>query len=590
MATYDGYLINHESAVMREQQLQVPWIGWDRDWDELWGHSIGVFGGWDIDWADNWGNPQRGTWRPVNTAIEMPQGLGVYAGARTGGSPISWEENTYAGTIAPGWGTGFYNRILIEPTFIDFGSILGTQSFEIEIFNAYLADSTLSDLVETNFRTGLTLTADATPTVYGALEERTYTLEAVLAGPPRIDATLTFDWLAPIVDIDVSIIGTRIVLLPVTYRARMRETLIWKTDVLNSYNGTEQRVKVRRYPRHRLSVKAYLDREERTRVENLIYGWRQRDWAIPIWHEARKADSPVLEDDTIIDVDTQYADFRVDGLAALWESPKKFDVFQIDSFTASSITLTRGVNSDFDDPWVMPVRTARMVKNPIRRTTGYDAVLDTILEVTDNYAYPADASAIQYLGEDTFFMEPLQTGRDGSPDTYEHRMVVIDNVSGLVNQYAPWDNIRIQRDFELILEGAQEIWEFKQWLYRRAGKLVPFYMPTYEYNLRVLNTGTVVDSLEVVENDYATQATSRNHIVIKQTDGTYLFREIIDAEINQISGNTDLTLDVSLNIDASTIDEVNFIGLKRLSSDQIDLEWLANSVVSVTVPIVELEP
>jgi hypothetical protein len=169
-------------------------------------------------------------------------------------------------------------------------------------------------------------------------------------------------------------------------------------------------------------------------------------------------------------------------------------------------------------------------------------------------------------------------------------MVVLDNESGLISQYAPWDNLRIGRSFELILEGLQEVWEMRQWLDRRAGKLTPFWMPTFENNLKVLNTGTVVDSLEVVNADYSVQSSARKTIVIKKTDGSYVFREIIDAIFNAISGNEDLTLDSSLNFDASEIDEVNFIGLKRLNSDQIEFDWLANNVVSVTLPIIELEP
>jgi hypothetical protein len=589
MATYDGYLIEPIAGVNREQQNQVPWIGWDRDWDELWGHVINSFGGWNVSFGDNWGSPQKGTFPHINVAKDTESTL---VGPRTGGSEISWEENSYTGHLAYSIEDDFYNRILVEPIFIDFGSILGTQSFEIDVFNAYLVDSVLSDIVETNFRTGLTLDAEATlPTTYGALEERTYTIEAVLAGPPQIDATITLDWLSPITDIDIGIIGTRIVLLPVTYRHKMRETMLWKTDVLNSYNGTEQRVKVRRNPRHRLAIKAYLDKDERHRVENLMYGWRQREWAIPMWHEARNVDGVVAQDDLTINVDTQYGDFRVDYLAVLWENPRKFDVFQIESLTTSSITLPRGVNDNYGlNAIVMPVRTARMVKDPIRYTTGYDAVLETILEVTDNTSYPADPSAIQYNGEDTFFMEPLQTGADGSPDSYHYDMVVLDNQSGLVNQYAPWDNIRIKRQFELIVEGLQDIWEMRQWLDRRAGKLVPFYMPTYENNFKILNTGTVVDSLEVLEEDFTTQSSTRTTIVIKKTDGTYIFRTIIDSVLNEVSGNVDLTLDTALNFDASEIDEINFIGLKRLDSDQIDFDWLANNVVSVTIPIIELEP
>jgi hypothetical protein len=67
MTTYDGSIIFPEHGVNREQQNQVPWIGWDRDWDELWGHVVNPFGGWDIDFGENFGSPQKGTFNRLTS-------------------------------------------------------------------------------------------------------------------------------------------------------------------------------------------------------------------------------------------------------------------------------------------------------------------------------------------------------------------------------------------------------------------------------------------------------------------------------------------------------------------------------------------
>jgi hypothetical protein len=114
MATYDGYLIEPIAGVNREQQNQVPWIGWDRDWDELWGHVINSFGGWNVSFGDNWGSPQKGTFPHINVAKDTESTL---VGPRTGGSEISWEENSYTGHLAYSIEDDFYNRILVEPIF-----------------------------------------------------------------------------------------------------------------------------------------------------------------------------------------------------------------------------------------------------------------------------------------------------------------------------------------------------------------------------------------------------------------------------------------------------------------------------------------
>lgn len=585
MANYTGYIEFPLPLGLTDTLPHVPAEGWNRDWGNQWGAVISPFRGWNVEWGFNWSSPGDGTIEPT---IFAPDSLAQVSGSVTKHGHLQFPNNNFTGVWSTGFGDIFYNRILIEPAAIDFGSIVSDQEADIEIFNGYLVSSTLSDLVETNFDSGLTLTAESTPVAYLPLEEKTYTVKATLNGPPQTDAILTFDWLSPIPDISIPITGSRIVLLPVTYRDKVKETLMFKTDVMNSYNGTEQRVMIRQNPRHRLAIRAYLNKDDRFRVENLIYGWRGRIWAIPMWPEARYG-SPITEGDLTVYVDTTYADFRVDGLAVVYEHSRKFDVFQIASKTGTSLTLDRGVNDDYDNPIVMPIRSARMVKDPVRKTTGYDAILEAILEVTDNLAYPAAASAIQFNGEDTFFMEPLQTTADGAPDRYEHRVDLMDNTTGVIEQFTPWNFLRVNREFELIIEGPQDIWEMREWLYRRAGKLRPFYMPTYENNMRLLSQGTITDSFVVEEDAFSTQSSARNHIAIKLTDGSYLFRTVIASEIN-VDGNTDITVDPSLNIQAEDVDEINFFGLKRLTSDEIDITWMPNNVVSVVIPITEVEP
>lgn len=585
MASYTGYIVTPIIPELTSTYGYVPAEGWNRDWGNQWGSVLSPFRGWNINWGFDWGTTGRGTIEASAYAAAVNAAVSDSVSKH---GHLQFPANNYAGFVAPGFADIFYNRILIEPTSIDFGSIVSDQELDIEIFNGYLVNSTLSNLIETDFDSGLSLDAETTPAIYLPLEEKTYTVAATLNGPPQTDAVLTFDWLAPIPDISIPITGTRIVLLPVTYSDRVRETIMFKTNVLNSYDGTEQRVKIRQNPRHRLAVSAYLNRDDRFRVENLIYGWRGRIWAIPMWPEARIG-SNITQGDLTINVDTTYGDFRVDRLAVVYEHSRKFDVFQIASKTDTSLTLDRGVNDNYSNPVIMPVRSARMIKDPIRTTSGHDAILETILEVTDNLAYPAAASAIQYNGEDTFFTEPLQTSDDGAPDRYEQRIDVIDNTTGLVELSTPWNYTRVNREFELILEGAQDIWEMREWLYRRAGKLRPFYMPTYENNMRLISQGTIADTFEVEEDAFSTQATARNNIAIKLTDGSYLFRTITDSEIN-VSGNTDITIDTPLNIQADEIDEINFFGLKRLTSDEVELTWMPNNVASVVIPITELEP
>lgn len=529
-----------------------------------------------------------GTWTPTGEAHLV--GINAARGTFTNTQPIALREFNFSGVVAPSINTVFYNRILVEPVRIDLGSIVSEQSRNILVFNGYLSSVTLSSIDQNSFDSGMSFAADSPPYVYLPLLERTYTLTVTVAGQPQIDASIDFNWLGGINSISVVILGSRIVLLPVVFRSQVVETLVWKTDIILAYEGVEQRIRLRRSPRQQLRVYAWLDRVERNRIENLLVGWRKRTWAIPMWIESRYASSPIIEGDTVVNVDTHYADFRIDSLAVIWESLTKFDVFQIGGLTDSTITLLRGVNDDYSNPIIMPVRSARMMGNPVRAASGYDGVLKANLEVVDNIAFDPSASATQFLGEDFYDVVPLYgEGTDGVEDEYDHRIDVLDFESGIVQQYAPWSQIQIGRSFELVLDGLEEIWNHRMWLHRRAGRLRPFYMATYENNFFLLSEGNLGDTIEISQNNYAAQGTERNHIAFRlKSTGAYVFRTVLDAE-DLPNGNINITLDSALNVDSGDVEEISFIGLKRLGSDRQSLTWLPNNVALTKIDIKEIE-
>jgi hypothetical protein len=529
-----------------------------------------------------------GTWTKGHVAHNP--GTGGIDGTFTNNQPMALRGATFSGYVAPGINAVFYNRILVEPVYLDLGSIVSEQQRTILVFNGYLTSQVLSAIDENDFDSGMTLNGASAPTVFAPLQEEEYTLVVTVAGAPQIDASVVYNFSVLGVAISVTIIGSRIVLLPVTFRSRVVETLVWKTDVIEAYDGGEQRIRLRRSPRQQLKVKAYLDRIERNHVENLLVGWRKRIWAVPMWIEARSADSPITSGDLTIDVDTRWGDFRTDGLAVVWESPDKFDVFQIAGLTDSEITLYRGVNDDYPAPVIMPVRSARMMKNPTRTASGHDGILSADLEVTDNTYFDTDPSDIQFLGEDFYDVTPLyDEGGDGLDDEYEHRIVLLDYGVGEARQYAPWDHIKIARSFELVLEGLEQIWEHRMWLHRRAGKLRPFYMTTYENNIWILTEGNIGDSFEAYQNSYVTHGSERNHLAFRlKADGSYIFKTVTGVE-NLPSGNMSITIDSALNVDAADVDEVSFVGLKRLDSDRLSFTWMANNVAITKVPMKEIE-
>jgi hypothetical protein len=507
-------------------------------------------------------------------------------GASTFNLPVTSPDRTSIGYIAGSYKEVFYDRILIEPVYIDFGSVLSVQQQDILVFNAYLSNRTESNITLNDFDNNTTFIGDTTPSVYLPLEERTHSIIIDPDGPPNIEASIDYDWQGTSDDITVDFIGTRIVLLRITYRAGVKENLLWLNNVMESRNGTEQRVRHRDAPRQQFAVQAYLNKDDRNLIENIMYGTRGTTFAIPVWTESRDGD-PITSGDTVINVSTLYGDFRLDGLALIWESSRKFHAFQIDAITDTTITTDRGVPTDFDNPVIMPIRTARFLNDPTRNTTGYDGVFTGAFEVTDNIKLATSASAVQYNGEDFYDDIPLMSNMNGLPDKYNTRVDLLDYKTGVIELVAPWNYNRVNRQFELILDGLEEIWNFRLWLHRRAGRLVPFYMPTFENNLTIIDRGILTDALTCRNDEYSGQSSSRDNMAFRRSDDTWYFRNVLSSAVNSLNQDA-IVLDSALGFDYTELEFSSYMGLKRLASDKIEITWLSNNVALVSLSITEI--
>lgn len=582
--------IAYKGTLYRNIQRRASWsVAWGENYDG----RFDSFSGWGSNFGFDYDKTKGGYKIGINDKLGVYVDTDDIIGMR--GNDV-WHEVTNRKTnftgakIASSYSDIFYNRILIEPVFVDFGNILSTQSIKIEIFNAYLENKILQTLLKSGFDEGTTYTDIITPNTFLPLENRVTYLTASTMGEPQLDATLVFDWEGSIPSITIKAVGSRIVLFPVFFDSDVKEELLWATDVLNSYDGTEQRVRIRNQPRQRLNVRGYLNYDDRTRLDNLIWGWRKRVWAIPMWIEARVG-STVTKDSAVINVDTRYADFRIGGLAILFESAAKFDVFQIIALTTTTLTANRGIAKTFVNPIVMPVRSARMVSDPVRKTSGNTGDISALFEVTDNIAFAGSATAIQYNGLDTFFDEQLATGGDiHVEDNYEHRVDVIDTITGIVQTVSPWTYTRVNRTFEMIFEGPQAVWNLRQWLHRRSGRLVPFYGSNSEDAFRILSAGTIVESFSAFNNDYANQASARNNIAVYLKNGTMSIHKIVAATTSADGTNVTVRFQPDLNQQVVNIKSIQLMTKKRLSSDNITLEWKADHKAFVKIPTTELKP
>lgn len=480
----------------------------------------------------------------------------------------------------------YYNRIHLIPAKVDVGNLVSDQYFDVVVWNAYFVPRTLESISQSG-TSGISFNGPTPPSVWQGLQSKIYQLTVTTDGSPDIDASYLMNWDGSADDAAITIVGSRIVSLVYPFEAPATEILEWKTNIITSNDGTEQRIRVRKAPRQSYSVKYPLQNSDLRAAENRAYGWLARRWAVPLWSEAQQVGS-IGTGLTSIPVDTTGSDYRADSLVFVYESNAVNTTMDIDTVAAGQLNLKRATQAAYSTPWVMPVRIGS-VKGGIKKNyLGHQGNLEINFEFRDNLDLGQGTAPAQFMGEDIYFDEILMG--EELTDEFIARIDEIDFETGLVSRYAPWTLNKIRRPFYYIFQGMTEIWTFRKWLHRRAGRWKPFWIPSFESNFNLLQTGSVTTSLTVSADDYKLFANDRSHIALQLYDGSWLTRTITD--ITDI-GNNQITLAMDTAFTGLTADKIKricFLGLKRLDTDRVEIKWDTNRTLYCTIPIVEITP
>lgn len=505
----------------------------------------------------------------------------------TSNLPVSTVARSINANIAQSWFDQYYNRIHIVPSKIDLGNIVTEQYQTVEVWNANFYDVTLNSIAQSG-TDGISISGANPPSIWTKLQYKAYNLTISTSGSPDVNATYQFNW-SDATSGYLRILGSRIVGFEFPFEAPATEILEWKTQVLISNNGTEQRIRLRKAPRQAFSVRYPLQHADLRKAQNKAYGWATRRWAVPLWSEAQKLSGNIASGVTTFNIDTTKSDYRNVGLIYLYESNDKNLTVDTNSITTTAVNLKKPLSSAFSSPWVMPVRIATAKGNLRRTTNGFDGAIEVNYDVVDNIDLGAGTAPTQYLGYDIYTDEVL-TGEELT-DTYVARVDRVDYDSGIVATYAPWTYIRPRREFFYILQGMSDIWAFRKWLHRRAGRMQPFWIPTFEDDLQLTNTElTISDTIKVKSDYYRDFGKDRKHLAIMFKTKTWSFVEVTStSDIG--NGITQMSITPALSaVDPKTVEKICFLGLKRLDSDRVELRWDTNRTLTCTLPILEIKP
>lgn len=372
-------------------------------------------------------------------------------------------------------------------------------------------------------------------------------------------------------------------ILPFPAEAPVRETLAFLTDVMITHNGSEDRIPLRKFARQSFQYSMPIPPAQTAEAFNTLYSEIRSDWAVPLWNEMQRV--TVARPAFFIECETELYDIREGGLVLLFADCGHWQVLDVASVTAEGIGVTTPV-TDFNRCWLLPVRIGLIEGSVGRTVDGYNVRADVKFVCRDLPFTPPKVSPQQYEGRD-LYTDPWLLDGVASSRKLEAKQNILDLDLGPVALRAPWLHTRHTSPLRSVLDGAAEVYAYREWLFRRAGRYREFWMPTFERNMRVTSTGTIGSVLTIKSDSYL-QHKQRERVAI-HTDEGWLIRRV-ESALQPSEDVIQLTLNSPLNVAAGAIKSISYLGLNRLNADKIELNWIGNSVVETAVEVLEITP
>ena len=271
------------------------------------------------------------------------------------------------GCRAPGHDLVYHDRIHVVPRRRDLGAVISEQEIEVEVWNAFLRTAKTLDDITLEGPAGIEVVDHlGLPAHYPASRSETYLVRVSAEGDPQVDNTVTWVFVGLEDEgTDLAVLGFR--LIPYPFRPNMvhgiQETIGYLTDVIEAFDGTEQRRQLRAKPHGSISYTILLtSRRDAQMAAAVLYGNQARTFGVGRWQFQTPLTAQATADDTDIYCDTEHIPFHADGLVMLWRGPYQWEVQTITSVEEDHLVLTTGVRSTWPEgvTMVLPVVIGRL--------------------------------------------------------------------------------------------------------------------------------------------------------------------------------------------------------------------------------------
>lgn len=479
----------------------------------------------------------------------------------------------------------FYGRLQLNPSYLNLGNILNSQTRPIELWNASFEPVTVQQIVRQN-DDGIDLSIPVSvPFTLAPLQAITITVGISTVGPTNMDARFIFD-AVQLADVTLQVVGTRAVvfsLMPDTSKSYL-EKMTWVSTIITAKDGTEQRIALNENPDTQITMTVQQHADKIHNLDSLLWGWQHRVYSLPLWHRHSNLTDAAYAEGTTVFCDPAYAGFVVGGQAILWAEYDYFETFEVEEIQADRLIAKRPLQRDWGRGTLVaacrPARLPQQVDANWQHANLADSQLTFVLtdveqEVAAEYGPTYRGSPLLMIAPN--WVSPLPEQNVRNMEIFETdlkaRFTVLNNDVPYVVRTHAW-----------FLKGKPKINQFRSWLYSRRGRVVPFWSPSWKNDLRVvtrIEQGAVtIEVANIGYRSFYATPIGRQDIIIFLRSGQTIMRRITGASQGVTSATEVLSLDQEMTqvIEVNQVQMVSFLGLHRLDADEVELDWRSDKL------------